>query len=204
MTLMHQNELTYWKATCSGDEEAFGKLYSILAHDLFRYGYKICANKEMVQDGVQDIFLTIWNKRSDLFEVASPRFYLYKSLRNKLLREIDSDRRVCYMDDILVNEMFADEAHPEKNWIHEEDSIIQSSKLKTALEKLSSRQQEVIQLRYYHDFSAEEIGKIMDIHPQSVRNLQNRAMQQLRTELPYFTVALLKLIMSGQYWIYSR
>jgi len=201
---MFQTELAYWNGMCNDDELAFGKLYNCLAHDLFRYGYRVCANHEMVQDGIQDIFLKIWNKRSELSEVTSPRFYLYKCLRNKLLRAIDSERLVFNMEDFSDDELFADDTHAERNWILEEDSYIQTKKLKEALGKLSARQQEVIQLRYYHDFSAEEIGKIMDINPQSVRNLQNRAIQQLRTELPYFAVTLLKLIFAGHYWINLR
>jgi len=34
---------------------------------------------------------------------------------------------------------------------------------------------------------------MMNINQQSVRNLQNRAMQQLRSELPFFPVSLLAI-----------
>lgn len=181
---------------CVGNEEAFEKLYGYLAHDLFRYGYRICDNHEMVQDSIQDIFLHIWNQRSRLANVVSPRFYLYKSLRNKLIRAFDANRMVFSVDDSVSDQWFTEEGDAEQNWISEEDSMIQAKRLHEALQKLPVRQQEVIQLRYYHDFSAEEIGRIMSINPQSVRNLQNRAMQQLRAELPFFPVSLLLVIFS--------
>jgi RNA polymerase sigma factor (sigma-70 family) len=173
---------------------AFERLYSYFARDLFRYGYRVCTNTELVQDSIQDLFLHLWNKRSDLKEVASPRFYLYRSLRNKLIRSSESDRFVFSTDGDLEDNWFPSEKDIESNWIIDESNRIQLAQLHEALQKLPVRQQEAIQLRYYHDFSAEEIGRIMNINQQSVRNLQNRAMQQLRAELPFFPVSLLSIV----------
>ncbi|MDQ6480658.1 sigma-70 family RNA polymerase sigma factor [Dyadobacter sp. LHD-138] len=186
-------EQEHWNELCQGNSKAFEKLYSHFAQDLFRYGYRICTNHELVQDSIQDLFLHLWNKRSELGAVHSPRFYLYRSLRNKLVRSSQSDRFVFSMDGDLSEQWFPAEKDIETNWIMDEHNRIQLSRLHEALLKLPIRQQEVIQLRYYHDFSAEEIGRMMHINQQSVRNLQNRAMQQLRSELPFFPVSLLAI-----------
>lgn len=191
---MQAEELGYWVEMCNGNEAAFEKLYSYFAKDLFRYGYRISDNKDLVDDSIQDLFINIWNKRISLTEVNSPRFYLYRSLRNKLIRSQESERFVFSQDGLMSEQWFPSVEDIESNWINDESSRSQLSKLRTALQKLPLRQQEVIQLRFYHDFSAEEIGRIMSINQQSVRNLQNRAIQQLRSELPFFTVALLLIL----------
>lgn len=191
---MRLDEQEHWNQMCEGNAEAFERLYSYFAKDLFRYGYRVCTNYELVQDSVQDLFLHLWNKRSQLHEVASPRFYLYRSLRNKLIRSSESDRFVFSADGDLADAWFPNEKDIETSWILDENSRIQLEMLHEALQKLPVRQQEAIQLRYYHDFSAEEIGKIMHINAQSVRNLQNRAMQQLRAELPFFPVSMLMVV----------
>lgn len=191
---MRLDEQEHWNQMCKGNPEAFEKLYSYFAQDLFRYGYRVCTNYELVQDSIQDLFLHLWNKRGQLHEVTSPRFYLYRSLRNKLIRSSESDRFVFSADGDLADDWFPNEKDIETSWILDENSRIQLAMLHEALQKLPVRQQEAIQLRYYHDFSAEEIGKIMHINAQSVRNLQNRAMQQLRAELPFFPVSMLGAI----------
>ncbi len=186
-------ELEYWSETCKGNEVAFEKLYNFFAGDLFRFGYRISVDYDLVQDSIQDLFLNIWNKRYDLKEVKSPRFYLYRSLRNKLIRASESDRFIFSNDGELSEKWFPSEMDVESKLISNETNQINVQRLHEALLKLPIRQQEAIQLRYYHDFSAEEIGKIMNINIQSVRNLQNRAMQQLRNELPFFPASLLLL-----------
>lgn len=179
---------------CRGNAEAFEKLYDYFARDLFRYGYRISVNHELVQDSVQDLFLHLWNKRKDLAEVLSPRFYLYRSLRNKLIRSSESNRLVFSSDGELSDHFFPGEMDIESSWIAEETDRIKLVQLHEALQKLPIRQQEAIQLRYYHNFSSEEIGRIMNINPQSVRNLQLRAMQQLRSELSFFPLSLLFMV----------
>lgn len=191
---MKEQEQHYWNEMCRGNADAFEKLYSYFARDLFRYGYRISTNHELVQDGVQDLFLHLWNKRHDLVEVISPRFYLYRSLRNKLIRSSETNRFVLSDDGDLPDQWFPSEDNIETNWISRESSHIQLTKLHDALQNLPVRQQEAIQLRYYHDFSTEEIGRIMNINQQSVRNLQNRAIQQLRSILPFFPVTLLSAV----------
>jgi RNA polymerase sigma factor (sigma-70 family) len=96
----------------------------------------------------------------------------------------------------LSEQLFPAEKDIESSWISDEHNHLQLTLLHEALLKLPVRQQEVIQLRYYHDFSTEEIGRMMNINQQSVRNLQNRAMQQLRSELPFFTASLLSIFFS--------
>ncbi len=195
---MRLDEQEQWNEMCGGNAMAFERLYSYFVRDLFRYGYRVCTNYELVQDSIQDLFLHLWNKRSNLKEVASPRFYLYRSLRNKLIRSSESDRFVFSADGDMEDNWFPSEKDIESSWIIDESNRIQLEQLHEALQKLPVRQQEAIQLRYYHDFSAEEIGKTMNINQQSVRNLQNRAMQQLRAELPFFPVSLLSIVFSLQ------
>jgi RNA polymerase sigma factor (sigma-70 family) len=191
---MRLEEQEHWNEMCKGNADAFEKLYSYFARDLFRYGYRISTDHELVQDSVQDLFLHLWNKRHDLEQVTSPRFYLYRSLRNKLIRSSETNRFVFSDDGDLSDQWFPSEKDIETSWISDESNRIQLAMLHEALQKLPVRQQEAIQLRYYHDFSAEEIGRIMNINQQSVRNLQNRAMQQLRSELPFFPVSLLSAV----------
>lgn len=195
---MHLLEKKYWENLCEGQEEAFAKLYDCMAKDLFKYGYRICDDAETVQDSIQDLFFSLWKNRYSLTKVNSPRFYLFKSLRNRLIRQADFDKHFSPVEELLESAEFESQDSIEEQWISEEEKTKQMRHLTDALSKLTPRQQEFIQLRYYHDFTSDEIAKIMNINPQSIRNLHFRTLQQLRTELPTFSMYCL-LIAIGKF-----
>jgi RNA polymerase sigma factor (sigma-70 family) len=55
--------------------------------------------------------------------------------------------------------------------------------LKTIINQLPKRQQEAINLRYYHNFSNEEIAQIMGVNYQSVSNFIYTALRKLKLNL---------------------
>jgi RNA polymerase sigma factor (sigma-70 family) len=55
--------------------------------------------------------------------------------------------------------------------------------LRTLIKQLPKRQQEAINLRYYHDFSNEEIAKIMGVNYQSAANFIFLAIRKLKLNL---------------------
>lgn len=183
---MALDELKLWEGIRRGDTRSFARLYDHFATDLFRYGYRICSDHALVQDTVQDLFVHLWSKKEQLSEVQTVRFYLYRSLRNRLVRQQESKRYVLTGDGNISDEWFAGEMDAEAREIGQEELQARIDRLHAALESLPARQQEAIQLRYYHDFSSREIARLMEVNEQSVRNLLYRALRQLRVELPLF------------------
>ena len=55
-----------------------------------------------------------------------------------------------------------------------------SQKLQNAMKELTDRQREIIFLKYSKNLSYEEIGEILGINYQSIRNLTHRAVSELR------------------------
>lgn len=168
---------------------AFAELYRFYAHDLLQYGYRILPDRQQVQDHLQDLFFYLWKNREGLTHVREPRFYLYKSLRNRILRSIESNKNLQSLD----FQPTEDSASPWDNpaWMESEHQSALTGKLHAALSRLPARQQEAIQLRYYHGFSTEEIAQIMKINEQSIRNLLFRAILHLRAQMPAVSVTLL-------------
>lgn len=179
---MIANEQTLWEGVRKGSTTAFSELYDLFAEDLFRYGYKVCSDQALVQDTIQDLFVHLWAKRGSLAEVATVRFYLYRALRNRIVRKLESQRWVLSDDGSLPEEWHATEADLLEVQIENEQWYARHEKLHHALERLPVRQQEAIQLRYYHDFSSREIAALLEVNEQSVRNLLFRALKQLKTE----------------------
>ncbi|GAB2790479.1 sigma-70 family RNA polymerase sigma factor [Rhabdobacter roseus] len=175
--LRYRADTDLWSAFRQGDRVALGKLYDAHIQELLSYGYRITNDRQLIKDSIQDLFLHLWNHRQNLSDTDSVKFYLYRSLRNRILRNTDKHpslgldaERLPTLSDLPF----------ESEWILQETKQEQLNKLRLALATLPKRQQEAIQLRYYHDFDPEEIAQLMQINNQSVRNLLHLALHRLR------------------------
>lgn len=169
-----------WQAFKQGDENAFTTLYQKYVRVLYAYGKKLISDEEAVEDIVQDLFIDLWQTRSKLADVESPKFYLFRSLRRRIYKfqtgVHGNSQNWDYWDDSI---------HPvslpkEYEMIEAESSQRQKDELNVWLKNLPVRQYEVLMLKFYQDFSYEEISQILTINEQSVRNLIQRAVLKLR------------------------
>lgn len=159
-------DIELWNAFRKGDHEAFQQIYQIYAKDLLSYGYKVSGNVLLIEDSIHDLFIELWQSRKNLSETDSIKFYLFKSLRNKinnsqkkdlLFNTTDIGSACGNPDDFLI----------ENHLIEMEGRENLLSQLRISYELLSSRQQQALNLRFYNHFSNEEIAGIMGINYQS-------------------------------------
>jgi len=172
------NEL--WAAFRKGDRVAFAWIYNRNISELLVYGYRITNNRQLIKDSVHDLFLHLWLHRENLSETDSIKFYLFRSLRNRINQNINVCQEISDPDIENMLDKVLSELPLENTIIEQENREDQIRTLKTAIDKLPQRQQEVIQLRYFHNFDLEEIASMMHISNQSVRNLLHRSIAQLR------------------------
>ncbi|MBK6783157.1 MAG: hypothetical protein IPG79_04925 [Saprospiraceae bacterium] len=55
-----------WQRCKKGDRDAFKLLYQLHIDDLVAYGRKICSDQEILEDGIHDLFVYIWEKEKTL------------------------------------------------------------------------------------------------------------------------------------------
>lgn len=164
-TAIH-DEVALWNAFREGDKEAFASIYQLYARPLLSYGYKVTSDNTLVEDSIQDLFIELWHSRANLSATDSVKFYLFRALRNKILRN-KAKVEIEILNDFSVESSHLFEVSNETLMIDEEVYQLQISQLQTSLQKLPKRQQEAINLRYYHDFSNEEVAQIMGVNYQS-------------------------------------
>jgi RNA polymerase sigma factor (sigma-70 family) len=147
---------------------------------LLSYGTKLTKDVDFVKDCIHDLFIVIWQKRLNLTEVKSPRFYLLGALRNQILKETNKHkwfREAEAIDDDYILEV---EFAIEHNIIVQETTAENLTKIKDLLTKITKRQREAIYLRFYQDLEYAEIAEIMGVATHSVVNLIYEAVKQLR------------------------
>jgi RNA polymerase sigma-70 factor (ECF subfamily) len=84
--MKHLSEEQIWKAFKDGNDEALSFIYYHYAPKLYNYGRQFCAEADQVKDAIQDLFCEMIQSRGRLGDTTSIKFYLYASLKRKLMR----------------------------------------------------------------------------------------------------------------------
>jgi len=171
-----------WTAFRQGDKVAFSVIYQNHLDALFNYGMKVIPDRNLVKDSLQDLFIDLWRNRLNLSETDQIRYYLYTAFRRKLIREAQKSRRLS----VLVSS--ADIAETvvlsvDHLIISEELKLERKALLLRGLKKIPIRQQEVLNLLYYENYTYEQISQMMGIHVKSVYTLAWKAFASLRKGL---------------------
>jgi len=174
------SDVDLWNKFRKGDRHAFALIYKIHIAELLSYGYRVTSNQQLIKDSIQDLFLHIWLHRGNLSETTSIKYYLFRSLRNRILQNLDTAPEVASQPNDFTLDGILSEISWEEELIQEETQTSQMQRLRKAIERLPKRQQEAIQLRYFHSFGLDEISTMMEMNNQSVRNLLHRAITHLR------------------------
>lgn len=185
-----------WVLFKAGNQPAFEKIIKSHYQLLFNYGTRFSRDEEVIKDTLQELFSTLWENRTGLGETLSVKNYLLKSLRRNLFRARNRVKQTARLNDLHFNAAFNMVLPVESNVILQERLTELSFKVREVLDKLSSRQQEIIYLRFYMDANINEIAEIMDLNPQSVYNLLHESLKRFKSlsSLDYFSIPLSLLL----------
>ncbi|MES2276735.1 MAG: sigma-70 family RNA polymerase sigma factor [Bacteroidota bacterium] len=178
---MSVQDLNTWNLFLSGDKTAFEYLLAKNYRHLIHYGTKFTADKELVKDTIQELFINLWDKRANLSNNVNPQAYLTASMRRALYRKIQSfNRRENYSDMQNCPGYFDIELSIEEKLIEQEYGQMISHTIAQNLAVLPARQKEVVYLKYFSQFNRDGISEIMGISNQTVSNLLQMALRNLR------------------------
>ena len=175
----HMDDLTLWKAFRTGDEKALVTIFDRFTRPMYNYGYKVIGEADLVKDAIQELFIEIWRNRARLGDTDSIKFYLFKSLRRKLLRlRSKSENRLFGR----LSLDYDNEVSPSHEFvmISEQISLERKEKVMAMLNKLTKRQHEAIFLRYFEELNCDQIAAVMGLRKQAVYNLLHHALGQLK------------------------
>lgn len=183
-----------WQRFKKGDKNAFEKIYRMHAKALMSYGYRVTSNRTLIEDSIHDLFVELWQSRERLKETTNIKFYLLRALRYKIGDNVNT-REMVDLDDIETTIDYDISNSPENFLIGIEVQSQQMSHLKKSISQLPRRQQEAINLRFYNNFSNEEIAQIMRINYQSACKLIYAALRTLKLNLKVAASSFLTLFL---------
>jgi RNA polymerase sigma factor (sigma-70 family) len=180
-------ETERWNHIGQGNIEAYSETYIFYYKKLFNYGRKFTDDTALIEDGIQVVFVMIWNNREKFVDISSPHSYIFYSFRNYIFKEKKKQQKVVFqnkepefsIDNILIDK---------------ETTADLNKRLQVALISLTSRQREAIFLRFYEALSFEEVAQIMNISVKATYKLITRSLLKLKELLNIPMILLLALL----------
>ncbi|RYC71752.1 RNA polymerase sigma factor [Spirosoma sordidisoli] len=179
-----------WDDFLLGSQPAYSFMYEKYARMLYNYGYKIAQNRQLTEDCLQDLFLTILETRERLGHTDSIKFYLMRSLRREIVRKLNAQHR--FADNAEHDVDFKVEFLYEPTWLDSQISKERSEAVLRELNQLPARQKEALFLKFFDNLSYEEIAGIMGIETTSAYKVIYKGIAALQKRMP---VDLLSVIL---------
>lgn len=172
-----------WNAFRNGSRDAFDYIFKQYASRLFAYGSQFTKDNELVLDCIQDLFVELWNRRQNISETTSIKYYLLRSLRRRIARTLQGIKRfeaiseeAFYLEDKI-------NFSAEHLIVLQEANRSRRASLRRAIQELTKRQREAIYLKFYQGLNNSAIASVMDLSESSVMTLVSQAIRALRLSI---------------------
>ena len=158
---------------------AFKELYERYSGLLYVQALKKTKNEDEAKDIVQEIFISLWNKRAELNFHSSVLSYLFKAVHNRALNIFVHQK---YHDDYIISlQNYLNQAPAEA------DSLLREKELALiidrAIQDLPERMREIFQLSRHEHLSHKEIADKLGISELTVKTQVKRALRAIRINL---------------------
>lgn len=162
-----------------GDSRAFGRLYDRYVPELMAMCMRYVHIPEDAEEIIEDVFVSLWNNRSNLRRTDSLRPLLYQSLRNRVVdsfrRRINSPVYADYVETINLQA-------PESGVSHIEYKEFERAII-AVIDTLPPTQKAVVILSKLENLSNAEISERLNLSMQTVKNALSMGLSKLRESL---------------------
>ena len=172
-----------WYLFLNGDDKVFSAIYQQYIEKLLSYGYKLCSDRDLVHDSIQEIFLNLFLKRKKKGKkVENLKAYLFVALRYGISKKLLKQRKYesIELHKESESQFFKSEYNIQSQLIDVEISNELKQKLSSAVNNLPSKQKEIIYLKFEEELDYPQISEIMKISVESSRKLLYRSLLSLR------------------------
>lgn len=160
---------------------AFDELYDRHAGVAFACALRICTDRALAEDAVQEAFLSLWRARQR-FDPSrgNVRGWVLTIVRN---RAIDVVRRGAGDRGELLDHALEERLEAMRRTEEEVDDRERASALRCALEGLPAEQSSVIELAYYGGYTQAEIAAMFGAPVGTIKGRIRLGLEKLRADL---------------------
>jgi len=170
---------TCWQRCLAGSSVAFAQIHEALFEGLYNYAFKLLGDDALADDAVQELFIKLWQKRSSIAEIEKIKPFFFTALRRQILNQLRDKKSKQEKMDFLPEPEIA--FSQEEIIIKKESDAGLKEKILQILNTLPERQREVIYLHFFEELPLAQVAEVMSVNYQSVQNLKQRALQNMRS-----------------------
>ena len=175
---------TLLRRMTGGDQEAFAALYDRYSAAAFGLAVKICNNRVLAEDVVQEAFLSIWRRAGGFDpERGSVSAYLMAAVHNKAVDAVRHEESQRRRGEEGISDFLAEsggEEVLEAAWLG-----VRRSQVRAAVASLSSVQREALELAYFEGLTYSEVADKLGVPLGTAKTRLRDGMTRLRTLLPH-------------------
>ena len=169
---------------------AFNTIYQRYSKALYVYLLHKLKNADQCNDVLQDIFITIWEKRAQIEIDISIKAYLYQAARFKIIDIYRRDAR--YQHYLAELAEYIVDADTITDRIDHRQKL---AEIEMAVNNLPEKMREIFILSRFEHQTTRDIASKTNLSPQTVKNQISKALRILRVN--YMSVEILLLIASA-------
>lgn len=163
------------------DMKAYKELYLLLFESLYKFSFSFVKSPEVAEEIVSDVFIKVWQMRSQLRDIHYLKVYLYQMTKNFSLSHIEkeSKRQIVHLDQV-ADTTFVDSKTPEDLYISSElmESVGQ------VIGELPLQCRTIFLLVKEHGLRYKEVASILGVSVFTVRNQVAIATKKISERLP--------------------
>ena len=175
---MMSNEESIWvEQARQGDQRAFGKLVQAYQKPVFNLTYRMLGNAQEAEDAAQETFLRAYSSLRQYQPEHKFSTWLFAIANHHCIDRLRK-RRVSFVsieDNPVLENLTGDAPLPERQALLGE----QSAEMQRLLQDIEPDYRLPLILRYWEDYSYEEIAQTMEITVAAVKSRLFRARQQV-------------------------
>jgi len=153
-------------------------LMDLFSDDLFHFVRGIVANDQSSEEIVSDVFIKIWNKRSEYQNINNIKPFLFIVARNESISYLRKNKRMTVLSIEDVNEYDFSPLESDDTDLFDQEKI---NEINTAIEKLPAKCKMAFTLAKINGLKYKDIAIIMEISPLTVKNHIAYALEKICT-----------------------
>lgn len=163
-----------------GNRSAYTEIYNRYNYLMIVFAYKKLRDEDLARDFVQELFITLWDKRETISEDGNLAQFLYVSLRNRMFSHFAHQKVEHKYFDFLAH-TFSEFSNGQTDYLVREKQLI--SYIEKQIEKLPSKMKVVFLLSRNEQLSNREIAERLNTTESNVSHHISNALKILRKRL---------------------
>jgi RNA polymerase sigma-70 factor (ECF subfamily) len=170
------------------DQAAFTAIYQRYWKLLFREAMNVLRSQKEAEDCVQELFVSLWNRRQNLAVNSSLKAYLQTAIRYQCIDRIEKDMiRNGYLED-FSSYLSARQTLPS---VEEEIYARElAANIDQVMDKMPDKMREVFRMSRQQHLTHREIADRLNISEETVKKQIYLALKIIKTNLPNATLAM--------------